>query len=277
MGLRLCAAVALALVASGCDPVNNPAGFGIGITVIVLLSTIIPLVFVGLFLVKLFKGQADKAKLRAEGEPAVAQILNGSETGLSINDQPEVNFTLLVQRQGHPPYQAQTKAIISQFKLARVQVGMTVPVSVDRNDPTRVVLDLDRPMAQIMPPGMMAPGMVQPGMMQPGMMQPGAMQPGMMQPGMMQPGAMQPGMMQPGAMQPGMMQPGMMQPGMMQPGAMQPGMMQPGAMQPGMMQPGMAQPGAAPAGAVACSSCHQPVPAGAPFCPRCGAPTQPRS
>ncbi len=235
------AATAGALAASGCDPTSNPGGFAagmglltIGLPIVIVVITVVPIAF---FVIRLMKNSAQNAQIVAQGEPATAVILQLSDTGTRINNNPQVIITMQIQRQGQQPYQAQTTTVVSELSIPRVQPGLTVPVKVDRMNPMQIALDLNRPVAI---PGAMMPQQ--------------GMQPGMMP--QQQPG-MQP-QQQPG-MQPGMMpQPGM-QPGMMP--QQQPGMM-PGS------QPGQGQ-------VVACPNCRQQVPPGSPACPYCGTQVQP--
>jgi hypothetical protein len=84
------------------------------------------------------KRAADRARrLALTGERATAQIVQARPTGLSINEVPQIELTLLVQRPGgQPPYQATTK-ILGAGHLAH---GMSVPVLVDPQDPSAVIL-----------------------------------------------------------------------------------------------------------------------------------------
>jgi len=128
------------------DPVSNPeafaAGIGIFTIVIIAVSVIVPLGITGaIFYVVFKKINANKA-LVASGEPAQAQVLSASETGTRLNDQPEVVFALQVMRHGHPPYQANASAYVSQFNIPKLQPGSVVPVKVDPGNPLQVAIDM---------------------------------------------------------------------------------------------------------------------------------------
>jgi hypothetical protein len=217
----------------------------IGITIVVLLATIVP---IALFLVPFLKRQAQASKVLQSGMSAQAQILTAQETGTRINDQPEVMMTLLVQIPGQAPYQAQTTSVLSHMLLARVQPGMTVPVKVDPANLQQVALDKG---------ALSAVPMMGMGGMMPGMMPQQQMMPGMM------PQQQMPGMM------PQQQMPGMMPQQQMMPGMMPGGMSQQQAM--AMAQQAMAQP---PAGGaiINCPRCGGPYAVANPACPHCGTP-----
>ena len=225
--------------------------FPIGITVLVLVLTIVPL---ALFLVPFLKRHAQASKILQSGMSGQAQVLSVQETGTRLNDQPEIAFVLMVQLPGRAPYQAQATSVMSQLLLARVQPGMTVPVKVDPANPQSVAIDK---VAMSGVPGMaMMPGMVP---QQPMM---GGMMPGQPMQGMMPAQPMQ-------AMMPGQPMQAMM-PGQPMMGGMMPGAMsQQQAM--ALAQQAMAQP---PAGGaiINCPACGGPYAIANPACPHCRAP-----
>jgi hypothetical protein len=65
-----------------------------------------------------------------------------SDTGVTINDNPQVALTLYVQSPMHGAYQVQTTSIISRLAIPRVQPGQSVPVKIDPQNPQNVVLDI---------------------------------------------------------------------------------------------------------------------------------------
>jgi hypothetical protein len=171
------------------NPVSDPAGFAAGITVItviiIVVSTVVPLAFVGLILWKVFQKVGENKALMTSGELAQAQVMQIRETGTSLNNQPEIVLALTVQRQGQPPYQAQAQTFISQLHFPRIQPGSIVPVRVDPGNPLRVTLDLNQMLSMpVMPqPGFGAQPMAQPGYGAQPMAQPGFGAQPMAQPG----------------------------------------------------------------------------------------------
>lgn len=69
-----------------------------------------------------------------------ATILKIWETGLKVNNRPQVSFLLNVQHPDGSSYEAQTKAVISIIHLPQIQPGATVAVKIDAKDRARVAL-----------------------------------------------------------------------------------------------------------------------------------------
>jgi hypothetical protein len=104
--------------------------------------TVVVLVFVFLVFRKVFGGIAQNNALLTRGEPAQATVLQLWDTGVSLNDNPQVGLLLEVRPQNRPAYQVQTKSFISRLKVSQVQTGAVVAVKVDPTDPAKVALDL---------------------------------------------------------------------------------------------------------------------------------------
>jgi hypothetical protein len=73
---------------------------------------------------------------------AQATILNMWDTGVTMNDNPQVGLLLEVHPAGAQPYQVQTKSLVSRLKIPMIQIGSVVPVKYDPRDPSKVVLSL---------------------------------------------------------------------------------------------------------------------------------------
>lgn len=88
-------------------------------------------------------GIADTRALQASGVPAQATIVSISDSGITLNEDPVVDFVLEVRGQdGGAPYRATTRSPISRLDVPRFQPGATVPVKVDPRNPAHVVLDV---------------------------------------------------------------------------------------------------------------------------------------
>ena len=78
----------------------------------------------------------------ASGIPAMARIVNVRQTGMMVNNQPQIAFQLEV----HPPsgsaYQVETKAVIPMINIPQFQPGAEIPVKIHPADPSKVVLDV---------------------------------------------------------------------------------------------------------------------------------------
>jgi hypothetical protein len=111
-------------------------------TIAPIAITIVVLIFVFMVLRRVFGGMAQNNALLTSGEPAQATVLQLWDTGVSLNDNPQVGLLLEVRPQNRPAYQVQTKSFISRLKVAQVQTGAVVAVKVDPADPAKVALDL---------------------------------------------------------------------------------------------------------------------------------------
>jgi hypothetical protein len=111
-------------------------------TIAPIAITIVVLIFVFLVLRKVFGGIAQNNTLLTSGEPAQATVLQLWDTGVSLNDNPQVGLLLEVRPQNRPAYQVQTKSFISRLKVSQVQTGAVAAVKVDPTDPAKVALDL---------------------------------------------------------------------------------------------------------------------------------------
>jgi hypothetical protein len=74
--------------------------------------------------------------------PAQAKIVGVRQTGVMLNNQPQILFDLEVQPPGSAPYRAQTKAIIPMVNIPQFQPGVEIPVKIHPTDPTQVVMDV---------------------------------------------------------------------------------------------------------------------------------------
>ncbi len=77
-----------------------------------------------------------------DGIPAQAKIVGVRQTGVMLNNQPQIAFDLEVHPPGGSPYQAQAKAVIPMINIPQFQPGAEVPVKIHPSDPTQVALDI---------------------------------------------------------------------------------------------------------------------------------------
>lgn len=63
------------------------------------------------------------------------------QTGMSMNDQPQIDMELLITVPGRPPYTARRREFVPLILLGRLGSGMPLPVKVDKADPQRVIID----------------------------------------------------------------------------------------------------------------------------------------
>ncbi len=74
------------------------------------------------------------------GVPAEAEILEVSDTGTTINMDPQVRFKLRVHPKSGEPYETETKAVVSRLKVHEFQPGAWIEVMVDPADPRLVAV-----------------------------------------------------------------------------------------------------------------------------------------
>jgi hypothetical protein len=79
-------------------------------------------------------------KLLQEGVAAQATILKIWDTGVTLNDNPQVGMLLEVNPPGREPFRVEMKSIISRIALAQIQPGRVIPVRYDPENPSKVAL-----------------------------------------------------------------------------------------------------------------------------------------
>jgi hypothetical protein len=111
-----------------------PILFGVAVTLIV------PLVL-GVVFWKVLRPMFRANALLKTGEPAQARVLRLWDTGVTLNDSPQVGLLLEVQRQSAPVYQVETKTFISRLQTSQFQPGALLNVRVDRADPNKIAVE----------------------------------------------------------------------------------------------------------------------------------------
>jgi hypothetical protein len=107
-----------------------------------ILITVIVLAVVFLVFRRAFSSIGQSNRLLATGEAAQATVLRLWDTGVKLNDNPQVGLVLEVRPTSRPAYQVETKCFVSLIKLAQVQPGALVNVKFDPMDPNKVALAL---------------------------------------------------------------------------------------------------------------------------------------
>ncbi len=117
-------------------------GFSLSMVVmVVILVTTIPILWgVYKFVMNLQKGAAEERRLLQTGTPAQGQILAAQQTGTYVNNNPQVQFTVLITPPGGQPYQAQVTKIVSLFEMSQYQVGAACQARIDPMNPQHVAI-----------------------------------------------------------------------------------------------------------------------------------------
>jgi hypothetical protein len=113
----------------------------------VLTAGILGLVGVALVVFGLRAGaRADEAeRIDRTGLIGQGTITGLTQTGMFLNENPQVEMDLLVQIPGRAPYQATRKEFVPLILLGRLAPGATLPVKVDPMDESKVIVDWDQP------------------------------------------------------------------------------------------------------------------------------------
>lgn len=96
-------------------------------------------------MIGLFSSNANaKAEYLAEnGIQGEATVINITDTGTRINDNPRIHIDLEIRLEGYDPYQLRKSMVVPLIRLPQVQPGQMVQVLVDptdRENPNRVGL-----------------------------------------------------------------------------------------------------------------------------------------
>jgi len=104
---------------------------------------ILAIVGIGLIVVGLVVGRraANTAQLLQTGIPGTATITGLTQTGMYLNENPQIQMNLLVQLPGEVPYAATHKEFVPLMLLGRLSSGAPLAVRVDQMDRSKVAVD----------------------------------------------------------------------------------------------------------------------------------------
>jgi hypothetical protein len=130
-GLSLIGAAALAVAA-----VTVTASFFVGAGILFVMG----LVF---FMVgsKISQSVARAVRIRMTGTPGTGRVVSVRQTGIMINNVPQMAIQLQVRVGDQAPYDATVKMLLQPQSLAALQVGVELPVRVDPQDPKGVIIE----------------------------------------------------------------------------------------------------------------------------------------
>jgi hypothetical protein len=120
-----------------------------GITVAVIANPLMGSIFASIFILvfggvywSIFRPMMMRNKLLKTGVSAKAVIKELHDTGVTVNNAPQIKLLLEVFPQTGIPYLVETKMLISRLQTASFQPGMELAVKVDPNDKDKVAVDL---------------------------------------------------------------------------------------------------------------------------------------
>jgi len=96
---------------------------------------------------------SDEADVQVDGLSGQATILSLREGGPYVNQRPTITMELEVELPGRERFRAEARQAVGRLVIGRLQPGAEIPVRVDPEDLTRVVVDepamLGRPDAPV--------------------------------------------------------------------------------------------------------------------------------
>jgi hypothetical protein len=116
--------------------------FGFLLTAAILGVTGLGLILFGL---RSRRSAAEADRIATTGLAGTATITGLTQTGMSLNDQPQIEMELLISIPGRAPYKARRKEFVPQILLGRLSSGLPLPVKVDPADPQRLVIEWGAP------------------------------------------------------------------------------------------------------------------------------------
>jgi hypothetical protein len=98
-------------------------------------------VLVGVIYLVINRRTDRKLALRQTGLPGTARVLDMTQTGVYINENPQVKMNLQVQAQGLAPYQCEIKATVPLIAIGMLGTGRPLTVFVNPNDHEDIFVD----------------------------------------------------------------------------------------------------------------------------------------
>lgn len=93
------------------------------------------------------RGYREGQRLRVHGVPGQAQIVGMRQTGVSMNQQPQIELNLSVETEMHGAYPVTVKEYVPMMLLGTLSSGRPLPVKVDPADPQRLVIEWESAMS----------------------------------------------------------------------------------------------------------------------------------
>ncbi|MCS7071213.1 MAG: hypothetical protein NZM00_06890 [Anaerolinea sp.] len=108
--------------------------------VVIGIATLVPIFFIMRWARHTAGMGGEHKKILQTGVPGQAQILSVQPTTIRINQNPVAIIHLKVQHADGHLYETQVRRLIPLFQVMHFQQGSIVPVMIDREDPSKVVI-----------------------------------------------------------------------------------------------------------------------------------------
>jgi len=99
------------------------------------------------------RSAAEADRITTTGLAGSATVTALTQTGMTLNEQPQVEIELLVSVPGRDAYPATRKEFVPLILLGRLSSGLPLPVKVDPLDPGNVIIDWAAPGTMLASPG----------------------------------------------------------------------------------------------------------------------------
>jgi len=119
-------------------------GMAVAIAASPIYGSIFALVFIAIFggvFWSIFRPMMTQNKLMKTGVSATATVLEVRDTGVTVNNSPQIKLLLQVTPPMGMQYKVQTKVLISRLQTYEFQAGMTIAVKIDPNDKDKIAID----------------------------------------------------------------------------------------------------------------------------------------
>ncbi len=119
-------------------------GMVVAIAASPVYGSIFSLVFIAIFggvFWSIFRPMMMQSKLMKTGVSATATVLEVHDTGVTVNNSPQIKLLLQVTPPMGMQYKVQTKVLISRLQTYAFQPGMTIAVKIDPNDKDKIAID----------------------------------------------------------------------------------------------------------------------------------------
>ncbi len=119
-------------------------GLTVGIMAAPVMGSIMAVIFIGIFggvYWAFFRPMQQQGKLLQTGIPASGVITKVWDTGVTINNSPEIGLEVQVTPSTGMPFTTKTKTVISRLQTSYYQPGMTCTVRYDPNDTSKIAIE----------------------------------------------------------------------------------------------------------------------------------------
>jgi hypothetical protein len=116
------------------------AAFGTGDYISGIIVTVV-LIFVFTIIWRMIVGPMITTNyIMKNGKDAEATIIETWDTGVTVNNSPQIGMLVEVRQPGRPPYQTKTKSVVSRLQVQYYQPGMVLGVKVHPTKPNKIAI-----------------------------------------------------------------------------------------------------------------------------------------